>query len=293
MSLIKTCLVLLAKLALFPLSRKKLLLTLTVALSFYTLSASADRMSLMGTVSEDSYDNSTPPRRLVTFNWQIEFLRQPFNYNPCYKIANCYLVYGEEFEQPSFTKYATIPRLATNYETFVELFDGIPTTYSLKGKPFYIYEHVFPPNYPCIGLATKVGNTITKVSGTCQGAGGVRPPPVNCEVTTPSIVIQHSPISTYDIDGNKKEVAFRVKCDNGASVKLTVKGLNAKSQLSLSKDGALLSTLRINNSLAASGTTIRSSSAGTSVNISSTLASNGEVPAGEYTASAIMVLEVL
>ncbi|AGE19587.1 hypothetical protein SMWW4_v1c38000 [Serratia marcescens WW4] len=138
--------------------------------------------------------------------------------------------------------------------------------------------------------------------GTCSSAqgggssGSVEPPiePVSCQINNQNIIIQHPALSQENVDGNYKESNFSVSCTRKNSMKLAVSGLDASGRLVLSSAKNLYSKLKINNSPAGSGVTINDvGSDGKNVTISSELQKNGDIPGGNYSASAVLTLEIL
>lgn len=128
------------------------------------------------------------------------------------------------------------------------------------------------------------------------GSGSIEPPiePVSCQINNQSIIIQHPALSQENIDGNYKESGFNVSCTRKNSIKLAVSGLDASGRLVLSSAKNLYSKLKINNSPAGSGVTINDvGSDGKNVTISSELQKSGDISGGNYSASAVLNLEIL
>ncbi|WP_368927375.1 MrpH family fimbial adhesin [Serratia marcescens] len=222
--------------------------------------------------------------------------------NTCYQKSDCYLVYGEIFGPRSgygFNKYKRIPVLATGYEYLQEVFNNVSGPLQINGSEFNPLSDVFPENYPCVNLGYQIGTSPPRQLNAdfCKGVGQLPPPPppLSCSLApTGGITLQHPTLSAGDLPGNKKTAAARVTCTRSASVKLSMSGLNNDSQLPLTANGALYSTLRINDTLAASGVTLRNvGSAGIDFDLSSTLGVRAGVPGGQYAASAVLMLNIL
>ncbi|MBH1922374.1 hypothetical protein [Serratia surfactantfaciens] len=129
------------------------------------------------------------------------------------------------------------------------------------------------------------------------GQGGtIEPPiePLSCQIKTPNIVIQHSAVNQDELDGNYKETQFDVSCTRKSSVKLAISGLDASGRLALNSTKNLYSKLKMNNYSAGAGVTVNDvDDKGRKVTISSELQSSGKVPGGEYSASAVLNMNIL
>lgn len=139
------------------------------------------------------------------------------------------------------------------------------------------------------------GNGCSSSEGGGSG-GSIEPPiePVSCQVNNQSIIIQHPVLSQDNVDGNYKESGFNVSCTRKNSIKLAVSGVDASGRLALSSAKNLYSKLKINNSPAGVGVTINDvGSEGRNVTISSELQRNGDIPGGNYSASAVLTMDVL
>lgn len=113
-------------------------------------------------------------------------------------------------------------------------------------------------------------------------------------IKTPNIVIQHSAVNQDELDGNYKETQFDVSCNRKSSVKLAISGLDASGRLALNSTKSLYSKLKMNNYSAGAGVTVNDvDDKGRKVTISSELQSSGKVPGGEYSASAVLNMNIL
>lgn len=167
------------------------------------------------------------------------------------------------------------------------------------GEPICVWIRTWG-NYSdgVIGLTPYFSSFGSGCSG-AQGGGGsgsIEPPiePVSCQINNQSIIIQHPALSQDNVDGNYKESNFSVSCTRKNSIKLAVSGLDASGRLALSSARNLYSKLKINNSPAGGGVTINDvGSDGKNVTISSELQKSGDIPGGNYSASAVLNLEIL
>lgn len=128
------------------------------------------------------------------------------------------------------------------------------------------------------------------------GSGSIEPPiePVSCQINSQSIVIQHPALSQDNVAGNYKESGFSISCTRKNSIKLAVTGLDSSGRLALSSAKNLYSKLKINNSPAGSGVTINDvGSEGSNVTLSSELQRSGDIPGGNYSASAVLTMNIL
>ncbi|CAI2526435.1 MrpH family fimbial adhesin [Serratia ficaria] len=129
-----------------------------------------------------------------------------------------------------------------------------------------------------------------------NGQTGELVPPIqlpSCQVSPQSIVLQHPALIASELNNNRKEININVSCNRESSVNLRMTGINGSSRLELAKDGSLSSELTINNLPARKGITINNVGiSGESVMVASKLLSNGETPAGNYSASAVLQVTI-
>ncbi|HFF8948037.1 hypothetical protein V6301_07930 [Serratia marcescens] len=233
--------------------------------------------------------------RITYYAWDVRITDFFWDKNPCYKVSNCYIVYGELFDSSRFASFARVPKLATNAETFGDFWEGAHTSpdYFFKGLSYDPNNNPFPNGVICVDLGYQIGSAapIRISSSSCDR---LTPPPVSCSISNETIVLQHPTLNASELMGNVKESSVNVTCTRSASVKLAMTGLKNNSQLSLSNTGSLYSTLRLNGTLAATGIRLNNvSTGGKQVTISSVLGTNGVVAGGAYSGSAVLVLSVL
>lgn len=130
-----------------------------------------------------------------------------------------------------------------------------------------------------------------------DGQEGTLLPPIKpavCQVSTQDVFLQHPILNTLEINGNRKEVSVNVACSRSSSINLRMMGLSNMGRLNLAPDGSVYSALTINNTPAHKNTTINNvGTSGVNVTIASVLGSNGEVFSSKYSASAVLMVDVL
>ncbi|RTP97295.1 hypothetical protein EKN38_22435 [Enterobacter sp. WCHEn045836] len=243
--------------------------------------------------SAGSGERNTDQFPIVYWVWDIR-MDNSYDDNPCYKVSNCYIIYGEMVSETSFSVYKRV-NAVSNGPTLADIWGGLSSPlFRFDGKK-YDATNGYPEPYPCAKFGYQIGSSLPiSLEGWCTSSGPPTPPPLSCSVNTSSILLQHSTLSTTDLPGNKKEVSFNVSCSRSASVKLAMTGLNNNSQLALAKNGSIYSTLKINDTPANTGIRLNKvDSGGVQVKVSSTLGLNGTVEGGDYSGSAILVLSIL
>ncbi|HEJ9150378.1 hypothetical protein I5R58_09755 [Serratia marcescens] len=234
---------------------------------------------------------------IIYWDWAISVY---FNsdHNPCYGIYDCYIVYGELFSDNNFSSYSRYPtnKSSYGYATLDEFMSNL--NLRITGKSYNVATATVPNGmqYPCVNLGYQIGSSSPRVinpTGCVGGPGGTTPPPVSCKVNSQGIFLQHSTLRANELNGNRKEVNVNLSCNRSSSVNLRVTGLNNVGLLALDKNGALYSYLYINNVPAIQGISLKNvGSDGVNVNISSVLIPNGDVLAGEYSAAAILQVNI-
>jgi|GEM_PF-6274369 hypothetical protein len=218
--------------------------------------------------------------------------------NPCYQVSNCYIIYGEQFTENTFSSYVRYPtnKSASAYaELGMFLSNG---NFWFSGKKYNIVTATVPDGkkYPCVNLGYQIGSSspvpiyIAECTG---GPGGTTPPPVTCQVNTSAIALQHPALMENELNGNRKEVNVNVSCSRNSSVNFRMTGLSGNGRLALDPNGGLSSALTINNVSAQSGVTVTNvGTGGKNITLASTLVSSGEVSFGKYSASAVLQLTI-
>jgi hypothetical protein len=233
---------------------------------------------------------------MVYFNWSIS-VAVDNDQNPCYRLYNCYIVYGELFSENNFSTYIRYPtdKIASGYP---ELGMFLPNrSFGLSGKKYNVDTATVPDGkkYPCVNLGYQIGyGAPTPINPLeCMRGGGSTPPPITCEVNSAAIALQHAALADNELNGSRKEVNINVSCSSSSSVSLRITGLNANGRLTLAPNGGLYSELTINNVSAQSGVTVTNvGTSGKNITLASTLRSSGEVSFGKYSASAVLQLTI-
>ncbi len=218
--------------------------------------------------------------------------------NPCYRVSNCYIVYGELFSENRFSTYNRYPtnKSATNYPELWDFMSNMSLRFS--GTKYNAITATVPDGikYPCVNLGYQIGSSsptpINPMSCT-PGPGGSTPPPVTCTINSQDITLQHPAIMANELNGNRKEVNINVSCNRNSSINLRMTGLSGNGRLALAANGSLYSELTINNVSAQSGVTVTNvGTGGKNITIASALVSSGEVASGKYSASAVLLLTI-
>jgi len=118
------------------------------------------------------------------------------------------------------------------------------------------------------------------------------PPPVSCSIDG-NIDLPHGILNADEVSGNVKTVATRVTCNRQATVKVTARANSGGDVVNLRSNGSLRSQLKVNNANGSVGSTFTvPGTSGTSVNISSTLVTSGDVAPGTFSGSGVAVLSI-
>ncbi len=152
----------------------------------------------------------------------------------------------------------------------------------------------------CIYLFTSsdINGGLNMFGNSCSGSITPPPiepplPPLSCAVKG-NIDLAHGILNQDNVNGNTKSVYAQVSCNREATVKITALANDGGDVVTLRADGSLKTKLQVNNIAGATGATVRvPGSNGTSVIFSSTLSSNGNVAAGDFSASAVAVVAIL
>ena len=233
----------------------------------------------------------------VYWDWS-SYISVDNDQNPCYRVSNCYIVYGEQFTENTFSSYIRYPtnKSASAYaELGMFLASG---NFYFSGKQYNAITATVPDGnkYPCVNLGYQIGysSPVPIYIPSCTGGpGGSTPSPVSCQVNTSAIALQHPALMANELNGNRKEVNVNVSCSRNSSVNLRMTGVDNNGRLALVRDGSLSSELAINEAPAQKGITINNvGTGGVNVVIASTLRSNGVISAGVYSASAILQITI-
>lgn len=119
------------------------------------------------------------------------------------------------------------------------------------------------------------------------------PPPLSCAITG-EITLAHGILDSDSINSQTKNVNVLVSCTRAATVRITAKANSGGDIVTLRADGSLKSQLKVNGINGATGTTVAvPGSAGSNVQFSSTLISNGEVAGGNFSGSAVALVTII
>lgn len=121
------------------------------------------------------------------------------------------------------------------------------------------------------------------------------PQPVSCYLNG-NVYLRHGALAETDVSGNRAETVAYVVCTGAAKVKvraLAAIGSNSAT-VNLRPDGSLKSTLSVNGVVGTNGVTVDVPAAGgKDVVFSSSLIASGALSPGEFSGSAVAVIDII
>ncbi|MEB6541872.1 hypothetical protein MXM81_22630 [Serratia plymuthica] len=224
---------------------------------------------------------------------------QRFNRTKCYVgvTLNPYNIWGDEYVQWKDQVSSLRGVLAADVVVREWASTSMPKHSVIYNWPYHVAH-----GRKCIRLnvVTETGNMFGMdwIGNSCDGTMNPPPtepplPPLSCTING-DINLAHGVLNQDNVNGNTKSVYAQVSCNREATVKITALANNGGDVVTLRPDGSLKTKLQVNNIAGATGATVRvPGSNGTSVLFSSTLSSNGNVAAGNFSASAVAVVAIL
>ncbi|HAT4913341.1 TPA: hypothetical protein I9742_002940 [Serratia marcescens] len=153
---------------------------------------------------------------------------------------------------------------------------------------------------PCIFI--QLANDLNAASFANSCSGGVTVPPVkppqpqvSCSISG-AIYLQHGSLTDSEVHGHRTNSTARVYCTGVAKVKVSaLSGIGTDSALvKLRADGSLQSILSVNGFMGSSGAFLDvPGPSGKDVEFSSTLFTAGKLAAGDFSGSAVAVIDIL
>lgn len=123
-----------------------------------------------------------------------------------------------------------------------------------------------------------------------QNCIGPTPPNNECNVEAGSVTLDHGELATDAVNGHKRSENVRISCTYPANANLTVFSKDANEKIMLKNDGSLYSTVNIDGVPGPTGKKINIPQGGTTINLESTLHTAGNVEAGPFSGTAILVI---
>ncbi|MBL3523564.1 hypothetical protein IM876_12860 [Serratia plymuthica] len=140
----------------------------------------------------------------------------------------------------------------------------------------------------CYALGYQISQSYIALPG--QGCIGPTPPNNECKVDSGSVILDHGELTTDKVNGNRKNVSVRISCTLPANADLVIYSKDANEKIMLKNDNSLYSTVTIDGISGPAGKTINIPQGGVTINLESTLHTVGNVQAGPYSGTAILVI---
>ncbi|MEE4482835.1 hypothetical protein V2T44_07650 [Serratia ficaria] len=123
-----------------------------------------------------------------------------------------------------------------------------------------------------------------------QGCIGPTPPNNECHVDAGSVTLNHGELTTDAVNGHRKSENVRISCTYPANANLAVYSSDANEKIMLKSDNSLYSTVTIDGVAGITGKKINIPQEGATINLESTLHAVGNVEAGAFSGTAILVI---
>lgn len=123
------------------------------------------------------------------------------------------------------------------------------------------------------------------------GCAGASPNPTICEIIDSYIELSHGTLNTDELDGHSVSHNIGITCNRNAMVKVYAYPNTAGDTIPLGS--GILSSIKLNGVSGRTGVNINVPGSTTYVNLSSTLTTSGDVNAGEYSGSGVVILNIL
>lgn len=140
----------------------------------------------------------------------------------------------------------------------------------------------------------RAGNGCDTTGG--ENGGTINPPvePASCQIAPYYINLRHPLLNANELAGNKKSENINVSCNRASQINVKMTGLDSASRLALDRNGMLYSKLTLDNVPAQQGVGFGNVGPdGVNINLTSTLIANGDVNAGSYSSSAVLIVSIL
>lgn len=123
-----------------------------------------------------------------------------------------------------------------------------------------------------------------------QSCIGPTPPNNECKVDAGAVTLDHGELATDAVNGHRKNENVRISCTYPANANLAILSKDANEKIMLKNDNSLYSTVTIDGAPGISGKKINIPQGGTTINLESTLHTVGNVEAGPFSGTAILVI---
>lgn len=123
-----------------------------------------------------------------------------------------------------------------------------------------------------------------------QNCIGPTPPNNECKVDAGAVTLDHGELATDAVNGHRKNENVRISCTYPANANLAILSKDANEKIMLKNDNSLYSTVTIDGAPGISGKKINIPQGGTTINLESTLHTVGNVEAGPFSGTAILVI---
>jgi hypothetical protein len=164
---------------------------------------------------------------------------------------------------------------------------------TLAGKGDCIYGDKWEAySKVCYAFVYKIAGGANNFASPFPGQSCIGPSPPNneCKVDAGAVTLDHGELATDAVNGHRKNENVRISCTYPANANLAILSKDANEKIMLKNDNSLYSTVTIDGVSGVSGKKINIPQGGTTINLESTLHTVGNVEAGPFSGTAILVI---